>query len=70
VGLKMANLYKVATEHTQTVIRSHDPRFMENLVEVLEGKAVHPTVQDELRALARDLQDVLNGTVMSHTKEL
>jgi hypothetical protein len=66
----MTNLYKVASERTQTVIRSHDPRFMENLVEVLEGKAVHPTVQDELRALAKDLQDVLSGRVMSHIKEL
>jgi hypothetical protein len=66
----MTNLYKVASEHTQTVIRSHDPRFMENLIEVLEGKAVHPTVQDELRVFARDLRDVLNGTVKSHIKEL
>jgi hypothetical protein len=43
---------------------------MENLVEVLEGKAVHPAVQDDLRALARDLRDVLNGRVRSHIKEL
>jgi hypothetical protein len=66
----MTNLYKVASERTQTVIRSHDPRFMENLVDALEGKAIHPAAQDELAALARDLRDVLNGTIMSHTKEL
>ena len=67
---KMITLYRVAAERTQTVIRSHDPRFMENLVDALEGKAIHPAVQDELRALARDLRDVLNGTIMSHIKEL
>jgi hypothetical protein len=66
----MANLYKVAAEHTQIVIRSHDPRFMESLVDVLEGKAVYPTIHDDVRALARDLRQVLNGTVTSHAKEL
>jgi hypothetical protein len=43
---------------------------MEYLADALEGKAIHSTVQDELRTLARDLRDVLNGAVMSHIKEL
>jgi hypothetical protein len=42
---------------------------MEYLADVLEGKAIHSTVQDELRALARDLRDVLRGEVGAHTKE-
>lgn len=66
----MANLYKVAAERTETVIRSHDPRFMENLVELLEGNPVHSAIKDELRALARDLREVLNGRFKSCAKEL
>jgi hypothetical protein len=66
----MPILYRVGSEHTQTVIRSHDPLFMEYLADALEGKAIHSTVQDELRALARDLRDVLKGNVTAHVKEL
>jgi len=63
-------LYGVGSERTQTVIRSRDPLFMEHLADVLEGKAIHSTVQDELRALARDVRTVLKGIVAAHVKEL
>jgi hypothetical protein len=66
----MPILYRVGSEHTQTVIRSHDPLFMEHLADALEGKAIHSTVQDELRTLASDLRDVLRGEVRAHIKEL
>jgi hypothetical protein len=66
----MPILYRVGSENTQTVIRSHDPLFMEYLADALEGKTIHSTVQDELRALARDLRDVLKGSVAAHIKEL
>jgi hypothetical protein len=42
---------------------------MEYLADALEGKALHSTVQDELKALARDLRDVLRGEVRAHIKE-
>ncbi len=66
----MANLYKASAERTETVIRSHDPHFMENLANLLEGKPVHSTVMDELSWLARDLREVLKGQVKSSAKEL
>jgi hypothetical protein len=66
----MANLYKVAAERNETVIRSHDPRFMESLVELLQGNPIHPAIEDEIRALARDLGEVLNGHFKSCAKEL
>jgi hypothetical protein len=66
----MPNLYRVGVEHTQTVIRSHDPCFMENLADVLEGKPVHSTVHDELRTFAGNLRDVLKGNIAAHAKEL
>jgi hypothetical protein len=43
---------------------------MEYLADALEGKAIHSTVKDELRVLARDLRDVLKGNVAAHVKEL
>lgn len=66
----MANLYKVAAERTETVIRSHDAHFMERLVEFLQGNPIHPAFEDELRELAKDLDQVLSGRFKSCAKEL
>jgi hypothetical protein len=62
-------LYKIATERTQTVIRSHDPRFLYRLADVLDGYPTHPVIVDQMKVFARDLRDVLGGEVAGHIVE-
>lgn len=66
----MANLYKIAAERKETVIRSHDPRFMDYLADFLQGNPVHPAIEDEFNALGRDLAAVLSCRVKSSAKEM
>ena len=61
--------YKIATERTQTVIRSHDPRFLYRLADVLDGNPTHGVIAKQMKVFARDLRDVLNGKVIGHIVE-
>jgi hypothetical protein len=62
-------LYKITAERTQTVIRSHDPRFLYRLADVLDGNPTDGVILEQMKAFARDLQDVLDGKVAGHTLE-
>lgn len=62
-------VYKIAAERTQTVIRSHDPRFLYSLADVLDGSPTHPVIVDQMKVFARDLREVLNGEVAGHILE-
>jgi hypothetical protein len=61
--------YKIATERTQTVIRSHDPRFLYRLADVLDGNPTHSVIRGQMKVFARDLRDVLDGRVSGHIVE-
>jgi hypothetical protein len=63
-------LYKIAGERTQTVIRSHDPRFIYRLADVLDGNPTDDVIVEQMKAFARDLRDVLDGKVAGHIREL
>ena len=60
-------LYKITAERTQTVIRSHDPRFLYSLADLLDGNPTDSVILEQMKAFARDIQDVLNGKVAGHT---
>lgn len=62
-------LYKIATERTQTVIRSHDLRFLYRLADVLDGNLTDSVILEQMKVFARDLQDVLDGKVAGHILE-
>ena len=62
-------LYKIAAERTQTVIRSHDPRFLYGLADVLDGNPTHVVMVEQTKVFARDLRDVLDGKVAGHILE-
>ena len=46
-------LYKIATERTQTVIRSHDVRFLYHLADVLDGNPTDAVITEQMEAFAR-----------------
>jgi hypothetical protein len=62
-------LYKIATERTQTVIRSHDPRFLYRLADLLDGDPTHAVITEQMKVFARDMRDVLDGKVAGHIAE-
>lgn len=62
-------LYKIATERTQTVIRSHDPRFLYRLADVLDGNPTHSVIVNQMKVFARDLRETLDGKVAGHIVE-
>lgn len=62
-------LYKIASERTQTVIRSHDSHFLYRLADVLDGNPTHSVIVEQMKVFARDLRDVLGGKVAGHTVE-
>lgn len=62
-------LYKIATERTQTVIRSHDPRFLYRLADVLDGNPTDAVITEQMKAFARDLRDVLDWKVVGYIVE-
>jgi len=62
-------LYKIATERTQTVIRSHDPRFLYRLADVLDGNPTDAVITEQMKAFARDLRDVLDWKVGGYIVE-
>ena len=69
MGNDTYTLYRIATERTQTVIRSHDLRFLLCLADVLDGNPTHSVITEQMKVFARDLRDVLGGKVAGHIVE-
>jgi hypothetical protein len=62
-------VYRIATERTQTVIRSHDFRFLYHLADVLDGNPTDAVINEQMKAFAQDLRDVLDWKVGGYTVE-
>ena len=62
-------LYKIARERTQFVLRSHSPRLVQALIDLLHGEPISNAYRSEIFSMADDMQEVLNGKFVSWTKE-
>ena len=47
-------LYKIASERTQTVIRSHDPRFLYRLADVLDGNPTNGVIVEQMKCFCAE----------------
>jgi hypothetical protein len=68
--MPIAIRYKIATERSQIVIRSHDFHFLHHLVDFLEGNPIHPAFAEEIKIFARYFREVLDGKFGAFTQEL
>jgi hypothetical protein len=68
--MPIAIQYRIATERSQIVIRSHDFHFLHHLVDLLEGNPVHPAFAEEIKIFARYFREVLDERVGAFTQEL
>jgi hypothetical protein len=65
----MVILYKIAQERTQFVLRSHSPRLVEALIDLLHGEPISDAYHAEMFSMADDMQEVLDGKCVSWTQE-